>query len=242
MIEAKKKLEKEKDRKEKRKLSNLISKYHNMQLNLKITLNSAFGGMGNQHFRYFDQRIAEAITTSGQLSIKWIEKEINRYLNSILKPEEEKDYVVAVDTDSVYICMDDLVKQVYGDNIEDKTKVINFLDKVCAEQMEKIIDKSYDKLRNYVNAFEQKMVMKRENLADKALWTAKKRYIMNVYDSEGVRYEEPKLKMMGIEAIRSSTPSACKEKMKNIFKIIISFNSKGVWFFLDKLSRWFFDI
>ena len=242
MIEAKKKLEKEKDRKEKRKLSNLISKYHNMQLNLKITLNSAFGAMGNQHFRYFDQRIAEAITTSGQLSIKWIEKEINRYLNLILKPEEEKDYVVAVDTDSVYICMDDLVKQVYGDNIEDKTKVINFLDKVCAEQMEKIIDKSYDKLRNYVNAFEQKMVMKRENLADKALWTAKKRYIMNVYDSEGVRYEEPKLKMMGIEAIRSSTPSACKEKMKNIFKIIMNGTEDDVITYIDDFRKEFMTL
>ena len=242
MIEAKKKLEKEKDRKEKRKLSNLISKYHNMQLNLKITLNSAFGAMGNQHFRYFDQRIAEAITTSGQLSIKWIEKEINRYLNLILKPEEEKDYVVAVDTDSVYICMDDLVKQVYGDDIEDKTKVINFLDKVCAEQMEKIIDKSYDKLRNYVNAFEQKMVMKRENLADKALWTAKKRYIMNVYDSEGVRYEEPKLKMMGIEAIRSSTPSACKEKMKNIFKIIMNGTEDDVITYIDDFRKEFMTL
>ena len=242
MIEAKKKLEKEKDRKEKRKLSNLISKYHNMQLNLKITLNSAFGAMGNQHFRYFDQRIAEAITTSGQLSIKWIEKEINRYLNLILKPEEEKDYVVAVDTDSVYICMDDLVKQVYGDNIEDKTKVINFLDKVCAEQMEKIIDKSYDKLRNYVNAFEQKMVMKRENLADKALWTAKKRYIMNVYDSEGVRYEEPKLKMMGIEAIRSSTPSACKDKMKDIFKIIMNGTEDDVITYIDDFRKEFMTL
>ena len=242
MIEAKKKLEKEKDRKEKRKLSNLISKYHNMQLNLKITLNSAFGAMGNQHFRYFDQRIAEAITTSGQLSIKWIEKEINRYLNSILKPEEEKDYVVAVDTDSVYICMDDLVKQVYGDNIEDKTKVINFLDKVCAEQMEKIIDKSYDKLKDYVNAFDQKMVMKRENLADKALWTAKKRYIMNVYDSEGVRYEEPKLKMMGIEAIRSSTPSACKEKMKNIFKIIMNGTEDDVITYIDDFRKEFMTL
>ena len=242
MIEAKKKLEKEKDRKEKRNLTHLISKYHNMQNNLKITLNSAFGAMGNQHFRYFDQRIAEAITTSGQLSIKWVEKEINRYLNGILKPEEEKDYVVAVDTDSVYICMDDLVKQVYGDDIEDKTKVINFLDKVCAEQMEKIIDKSYDKLKDYVNAFDQKMVMKRENLADKALWTAKKRYIMNVYDSEGVRYEEPKLKMMGIEAIRSSTPSACKDKMKHIFKIIMNGTEDDVITYIDDFRKEFMTL
>jgi len=220
MIDAKKKLQKEKDFNERKELQKSISKYNNMQMNLKITLNSAFGAMGNQHFRFFDQRIAEAITTSGQLSIKWIEKEINRYLNELLKTEE--DYVVAVDTDSVYITMDDLVKSVYGDEELDKNKVIDFLDKVCSEQMEKIIDKSYEQLKDYMNAFDQKMVMKRENLADKALWTSKKRYIMNVYDSEGVRYEEPQLKIMGIEAIRSSTPSACKQKMKDIFKIIMN--------------------
>ena len=220
MIDAKKKLQKEKDFNERKELQKSISKYNNMQMNLKITLNSAFGAMGNQHFRFFDQRIAEAITTSGQLSIKWIEKEINRYLNEVLKTD--KDYVVAVDTDSVYITMDDLVKSVYGDEELDKNKVIDFLDKVCSEQMEKIIDKSYEQLKDYMNAFDQKMVMKRENLADKALWTSKKRYIMNVYDSEGVRYEEPQLKIMGIEAIRSSTPAACKQKMKDIFKIIMN--------------------
>ena len=222
MIETKKKLTKEKDKNKKHVLNNLISKYHNMQNNLKTTLNSAFGAMGNEYFRFFDQRIAEAVTTSGQLSIRWIEKEINKYLNNLLKPEEEKDYVVAVDTDSVYIRMDDLVKQVFGDNIEDKSKVVNFLDKVCSEKMEKIIEKSYQGLADYVNAFDQKMVMKRENIADRALWTTKKRYIMNVYDSEGVRYEEPQLKVMGIESVRSSTPAACKEKMKGIFKIIMN--------------------
>jgi len=220
MIETKKKLVKEKDTEKRFELNNMVSKYYNMQQNLKITLNSAFGAMGNQHFRYFDQRIAEAVTTSGQLSIKWIEKEINRFLNELLKTDQ--DYVVAVDTDSVYITMDNLVKSVFGDNITDKTKVIDFLDKVCSEKMEKIIDKSYQELADYMNVYDQKMVMKRENIADRALWTAKKRYIMNVYDSEGVRYETPKLKIMGIEAIRSSTPAACKERMKSLFQIIMN--------------------
>ena len=239
MIATKKKLQKEKDPKEKIVLSKLISKYHNMQNNLKTTLNSAFGAMGNEHFRYFDQRIAEAVTTSGQLSIKWIEREINRYLNEILKPEEEKDYVVAVDTDSVYICMDDLVKTVYGDTIDDKNKVVDFLDKVCSEQMEKIIDTSYQKLAEYVNAYDQKLVMKRENIADKALWTAKKRYIMNVYDAEGIRYDEPQLKVMGIESVRSSTPAACKEKMKGIFKIIMNGTEEDAINYIDEFREEF---
>jgi DNA polymerase elongation subunit (family B) len=239
MITTKKKLQKEKDPKERAVLSKLISKYHNMQNNLKTTLNSAFGAMGNEHFRYFDQRIAEAVTTSGQLSIKWVEKEINRYLNEVLKPEEEKDFVVAVDTDSVYICMDDLVKKIYGDTIDDKNKVIDFLDKVCSEQMEKIIDTSYQKLAEYVNAYDQKMVMKRENIADKALWTAKKRYIMNVYDAEGVRYEKPQLKVMGIESVRSSTPAACKEKMKGIFDIIMNGTEEDAINYIDKFREEF---
>ncbi len=239
MITTKKKLQKEKDPKERAVLSKLISKYHNMQNNLKTTLNSAFGAMGNEHFRYFDQRIAEAVTTSGQLSIKWVEKEINRYLNEVLKPEEEKDFVVAVDTDSVYICMDDLVKKIYGDTIDDKNKVVDFLDKVCSEQMEKIIDKSYQKLAEYVNAYDQKMVMKRENIADKALWTAKKRYIMNVYDAEGVRYEKPQLKVMGIESVRSSTPAACKERMKGIFDIIMNGTEEDAINYIDKFREEF---
>ena len=239
MIETKKKLQKEKDTEKIFELKNQISKYHNMQLNLKITLNSAFGAMGNEHFRYFDQRVAEAVTTSGQLSIRWIEKEINRYLNELLKPEEEKDYVVAVDTDSVYIRMDDLVKQVFGEKIEDKTKVVDFLDKVCSDKMENIIDKSYQNLATYVNAFDQKMVMKRENIADRAVWTAKKRYIMNVHDSEGVRYEQPQLKIMGIEAIRSSTPSACKDKMKHIFKIIMNGTEDDAIQYIDDFRKEF---
>ena len=237
MIDAKKKLQNETDASERFKLKNLISKYHNMQLNLKITLNSAFGAMGNQHFRYFDQRIAEAITTSGQLSIKWIEKEINRYLNGLLKTDD--DYVVAVDTDSVYITMDKLVQSVYGDKNVEKTKIIDFLDKVCSEQMEKILDKSYQKLKDYMNAFDQKMVMKRENIADRAVWTAKKRYIMNVYDSEGVRYKEPQLKIMGIEAIRYSTPSACKQKMKDIFKIIMNGTEDDAIQYIDEFREEF---
>ena len=239
MIETKKKLQKEKDTQKRFQLSNLVSKYNNMQHNLKITLNSAFGAMGNEHFRFFDQRIAEAITTSGQLSIKWIEKEINRYLNSLLKTEEDKDFVVAVDTDSVYICLNDLVKKVFEGKEDDKNKVIDFLDKVCSEQIEKIIDKSYQKLAKYMNAFDQKMVMKRENLADRALWTAKKRYIMNVYDSEGIRYDEPQLKIMGIEAIRSSTPAACKDKMKHIFKIIMNGTENDAIDYIDEFRKEF---
>ena len=80
----------------------------------------------------------------------------------------------------------------------------------CQAKIEPFIDSSYQELATYVNAYDQKMQMKRENIADRGIWTAKKRYILNVWDSEGVRYAQPKLKMMGIEAVKSSTPAPCR--------------------------------
>ena len=173
---------------------------------------------------------------SGQLSIRWIERDLNKYLNELLKPEEHKDYILAVDTDSVYVSLDDLVKKVFDDD-SDTDKVIDFLDKVCEGQIQKVIDNSYSKLRKYTSAPTQKMIMKREILADKGIWTAKKRYILNVHDTEGVRYEKPKLKIMGIEAVRSSTPSACREKLKELFNLIMNTDEDTIINFIDGFCK-----
>jgi DNA polymerase elongation subunit (family B) len=208
-----------------------ISRSHNMQYALKILLNSAYGAVANRYFRWFEQDNAEAITLSGQLSIRWIEKRINQYLNKIL--DTEKDYVVAVDTDSVYICFDEMIKRINPD------KPIDFLDKIATEKIEPFIDKSYLELKEYMNAYDQKMIMKRENIGDKAIWTAKKRYIMNVWDSEGVRYNEPKLKMMGIEAIRSSTPAVIREYIKQTLKLIMNSDEKTCQDFIGKIHQEF---
>lgn len=207
----------------KRQLEKDISKYKNLQLAKKVQLNSAYGALGNQYFRFFDVRMAESITLSGQLSIRWIEARVNEYLNKLLKTEGE-DYVIASDTDSLYISFDGLVQQVFkernGD--ADTIKIINFLDLVAKEKIEPFIDRSYQDLADLMNAYDQKMFMKREVIADKGIWTAKKRYILNVYDSEGVRYAEPKLKMMGIETVKSSTPMSCREALKKALKIIMN--------------------
>ena len=90
----------------------------------KIQLNSAYGALGNQYFRFYDERQATAITTGGQLSIRWVQNDVNSYLNKILKTED-KDYIVAADTDSIYICLDSLVKSVFTDT-SDKEKLLNF--------------------------------------------------------------------------------------------------------------------
>jgi DNA polymerase elongation subunit (family B) len=210
--------------KRKKKLENEISRYKNLQLAKKVQLNSAYGALGNEYFRFFDIRQAEAITLSGQLSIRWIEKKLNEYMNRLLKTDGV-DYVIASDTDSIYLHLGPLVQKVYGtkEGVSiSGSKIIDFMDRVCDDKIEPFIDKSYQELADKMNAYDQKMQMKREVLADKGIWTAKKRYILNVWDSEGVRYAEPKLKMMGIEAVKSSTPMSCRNKIKEALTIIMS--------------------
>ena len=220
MIQSQKDLEKTKDKNERYEIEKQISKFKNLQLAKKVQLNSAYGALGNQYFRFFDIRQAEAITLSGQLSIRWIEKKLNGFLNKLLKTKDI-DYVIASDTDSVYVNLGPLVNLVYGSKDIEKEKIVDFIDKACKEKIEPFIDKSYEELADYMNAFDQKMQMKREVIADKGIWTAKKRYILNVHDSEGVRFAEPKLKMMGIEAVKSSTPMSCREKIKEALKVVM---------------------
>ena len=219
-----------------KKLLNDIAKYHIIQFSKKISLNSAYGAIGNQYFRYYDHREAEAITTSGQLAIRWIENKMNAYLNHLLKTKDE-DYIIASDTDSIYINMSGLVKRL-GDNL-DKTKVVKALDKFCEEKVEPYIDTCYAELAEYMNAYQQKMFMKREVIADKGIWTAKKRYILNVHNSEGVQYAEPQLKIMGIEAVKSSTPAVCRSKIKQALNIIMSQSEKELRTFVNDFRQEF---
>lgn len=185
----------------------------NQQMALKILLNSLYGAMGNKWFRYFDMRIAEGITLTGQATIRWAENNLNDYLNKTL--QTKKDYVVAIDTDSVYVCLNEFVKRL------GPAKPVDFLDQVCSGALEGALSECYDRLFKTLGGIENKMVMEREVIADRGIWTAKKRYILNVHDNEGVRYAQPKLKIMGIEAIKSSTPAICRQALKDIFRRII---------------------
>jgi DNA polymerase elongation subunit (family B) len=227
------------DTKDKKHLNDM-SRYHTKQLAQKISLNSAYGAIGNEWFRYYDIRNAEAITTSGQLAIRWIEKKVNNYLNKLFNTKE-KDYIIASDTDSIYVTFEELISQVFKDDVS-PTKIINFLDKVIKEKVEPFIDESYEELAKYLHAYEQKMVMKREVIADKGIWTAKKRYILNVWDSEGVRYKEPHLKIMGIEAVKSSTPASCRKKIKEALKLIMSGNEKELNQFIQEFRKEFLQL
>jgi len=217
-----------------------ISRYDNIQMAKKISLNSAYGAIGNNWFRYFDLLVATAITTSGQLSIRWIERSLNIHLNKILETDNV-DYVIASDTDSVYITFDKLVTKLFPEGTPTE-KIVNFLDKIASEKLEPFIDKSYQHLAREMNAYEQKMQMSREAIADKGIWTAKKRYILNVWDMEGVRYKEPKLKIMGIEAVKSSTPAPCREKIKQALKIMMSGDEKMLNKFIQEFRDEFMKL
>ena len=214
-----------------RELENEMTILENQQMSIKILMNSLYGALGNAYFRYFDNRVAESITTSGQLAIRWAERAINKFMNELLGTD--KDYIIAIDTDSLYVDMEDVVKK-----FKPKDPV-KFLDKVASEKLEKVLEESYAELATRVNAYENRMVMKREAIANRGIWIAKKRYILNVYNNEGVQYAEPKLKMMGVDAVRSSTPQVCRDAFKKIFKVIIDKSESDVQQFIREFKAEF---
>tara|TARA_B100000035_G_scaffold70219_1_gene57600 strand:+ start:11205 stop:13694 length:2490 start_codon:yes stop_codon:yes gene_type:complete len=211
-----------------------IARCNNIQMAKKISLNSAYGAIGNEHFRYYRLANAEAITLSGQVSIRWIENKMNQYLNKLLSTDKV-DYVIASDTDSIYLNLGPVVDKFLASKSGDKAAIVGLLDKICKEKLEPFIESSYQELATYVSAYDQKMIMKRENIADRGIWTAKKRYILNVWDSEGVRYKEPKMKIMGLETARSSTPQYFRDKLYAAFKLIISNTNDELIAFINKV-------
>ena len=237
MIQAKKDYEKSPSK----QLEKDISKFNNIQMARKIQLNSAYGAVGNQYFRYYNLLNAEAITLSGQVSIRWIENKMNQKMNKILKTEDV-DYVIASDTDSIYLNLGPLVEGVYKGREETDEVIVGFIDKVCSMELEPYIESSYEALAEYVNAYDQKMFMKRETIANKGIWTAKKRYILNAWDIEGVRFAEPKLKVMGIEAVKSSTPGACRDKIRECLKVIMNSDEEDAQKFIADFREEFYQL
>lgn len=236
-LEAEKELEICTDSTRKAELKSLISRFENLQLAKKVGLNSAYGALGSEYFRYFDMRIAEGVTLAGQLTIRWIGNRLNGYLNELLR-SINVDYVIASDTDSVYLNLAPLVNKVFK-GPRDTQKVINFMDQVYKTKLKGVLEETCQDLAAYTHAFAQKMNMKREGLADKGIWTAKKRYVLNVWDSEGVRYKEAKMVIHGLEAIKSSTPSLIRDKIKAALKIILNGTEPELVEFVKKFKEEF---
>jgi len=232
MIEAKQRYEKTKSVEDEK----LIARFHNMQMAKKIQLNSAYGALGNQYFRWFNFNHAEAITTSGQLSIRWIEKKVNLYFNKVCRTNGV-DYVIAADTDSIYVTFEKLIPP--G---SDELEAVKLIDQFCEKKIQPYLDSCYDELAGMMNAYQQKMQMKRETIANKGIWKAKKMYILNAWNVEGVQYDKPKLKIQGIEAVRSSTPYACRENIKFALSIIMNEDEESLHKFIMSFREKFMTL
>ena len=230
----------EKNKEKLKNLENEIVTLNNRQQSAKIRLNCAYGSLGNKYFRYFNPDFAESVTVAGQFSIRYIEKMVNGFLNKKLKTDGY-DYVIASDTDSIYLRLKNVVDAGF-DKIPEDDRVVDYLDKICSGMIEPFIAKSYDDMAEIGNSFKQKMRMKREAIASRGIWTGKKHYILNVYDNEGVRYSEPKLKVMGIEAVRSSTPNIVRGKIKEALKIIMKGTEDELISFVSKFEDEFLEM
>ena len=213
-----------------------VTRLDTEQMAVKILLNSLYGALANRFFRYFDLQLAEGITLTGQLVIRWAEQHTNKWLSKFLKDESPKDRVIAVDTDSLYINVDDIINKFQPNN------PVDFLDKFGKEAVEPMLDKAFKQLGHITNAYKNTMVMSRECIADRGIWTAKKRYILNVINNEGVQYAEPQIKMMGIEAIKSSTPKVCRSAMKEMFKVMMSGNEDKTQRAIEMFREHFYSL
>jgi DNA polymerase elongation subunit (family B) len=212
------------------KLHNDIASYDMYQYSFKIMLNSAYGALSNEAYRWFDPKLSESVTKSGQFTIRWVERALNKWLNEYCNTKDHK-FVVYCDTDSAYLRLDLIVDKLWPDKLPQE--IVGLLHDFCEERIQPVINQAFKELGDHLNHRQHVLEMKREAIADKAIWTAKKRYIMNVWDMEGTRYDEPKLKMQGIEAVKSSTPRAAREYIKEALKVIMTKTEKDFIDFME---------
>lgn len=206
-----------------------IAHYANTQQAIKIMMNSLYGAMSNKWFRYFDLRIANAITVGGQLTIKISIQAVNDKLNAVLKGND--DFVIAADTDSLYITLSKVIAAMpkQPTTLDERCDLIT---KIVENQIIPLLNKNYEDVADRMNAYAQRMSMKQEIIADKAIWVGKKRYIANVLDDEGVRLKKPKLKVVGIESVKSSTPEVCRKLIEKTLKLVVNEDEETVQAFI----------
>ena len=234
MIQAEKEFERTKDK----KFEEEAIKLYNYQWAKKIQLNSAYGAVANNYFTFYNRDNAEAVTYTGQLVIRWAERRINDFLNQYFKTNNV-DYVIASDTDSLYLNLGAYAKNIKGT----KKEIVEAIDKFGTEVITKVFSDIFTELTTMMNCKKNALFMKRENIIEKAVWRAKKNYAALVWDSEGVRYDEPELKIVGLESVRSNVPEVCRTKIKEAIGVMFDGGKNAVYDFVanfrnefDKLS------
>lgn len=195
-------------------LSSELASMETTQLAFKVLLNSCYGALGNPYFRYFDVRIAESVTLSGQHIIRGAIDTINDTVSRDCGTVS--DYIIAGDTDSAYVKCAALVK------IAKPKDPVSFLDRYAKERIEPALSSYFAKIAMDTNAYENRMAMKREAISNRAVWVAAKNYILNVCDNEGVRYAKPKIKVVGIKVMKASSPAMCRTAFNEVFDILMN--------------------
>lgn len=216
-------------------LDDEIASLNSKQMAYKIAINSAYGALASPYFKWFDVRNAEAITTFGQVAIRRLGNKLNTYIQTILKTD--KDYVNLIDTDSVYMELKDLVDTFIPNGTRDQK--VNFLVNFGTAKLQEKINAIYDDLGEYINAFEQAMSAKVEVVSDKMIQLAKKRYVMNKLYDEGVFFDEPKMKIMGVEAIKSSTPTICRPALITAMQMALTGTEDETQKFIQEFKQEF---
>lgn len=234
MLQAKKDFEKDPTNLD---LKRKITQYNNLQTAKKISLNSAYGATSNPGFRFYNDDLAEAITLTGQLVIRWAEREINKYMNKV-NGTTDYDYVIAMDTDSLFVSFDAVVKKHFAGKTT--AEIVQKLDEISEGAIQPLINRFYDELADRINAYEQRLNMKREKIAERGIWTGAKRYIMLVHDNEGVRYNEPDFVMVGIEAVRASTATIGRDIIKKGARVIIEGDQDELYKFMEAANEKFY--
>jgi DNA polymerase elongation subunit (family B) len=234
--ECEKKYEKTKDEKYKAE----AKKWEIHQKTTKIMMNSIYGAMGSDFFRFFDVRLAEAITKSGRLLWHLMEHRMNIFLNEYAGTKNEK-YIVAGDTDSIVFQLKNIVKK-EGYDKKEKKEIVDFIDKFSNEVLQPKLDELFVEYHKMMNCNHQMMKIKREKIIEKAIWRAKKMYCVSVWDDEGVRYKEPKIGITGLEPVRSTSPEICKKKLKECYKIMLTGNEEELWKLVSDFKKEFFKL
>lgn len=216
-------------------LKTQYNKFDSLQNNAKLRANSLYGALGSAQFRWYDPRIAESVTISGQTIIKQSEIAINNFLQKLM--QDKKDRVVYMHTDSAQVCMEDVVEKFFADKSEEER--VRLLVKIATEKIEPLLDKTYVDLAKRFNCKQNRISMKTEAVCTRTFYVAKAKYAQYVYYNEGVYYSEPKLKIVGLDAIRSNIPEIGRRLMKEAYKEIFEHGQEALQKFIKTKKAWF---
>lgn len=217
-VEAKKQLQelKVQNKKDAKTLAT-IEYLNTLQYTLKIYLNSIYGTFANKHSSLMDIDNAMSITMTGQNVAKAGSDIINQY--ALKTFGVNTNLTIYQDTDSVYITLKPILTKANIDlTVENKInnlvhEIVNNIDSYVNENILVWAEKE-------LFSIDPRYVFKREVIADVGLFLQKKRYMLHVCDEEGIATD--KFKFVGVELVRSTTPTKVKKLIERVTKTALS--------------------